>query len=147
MRQRNAGGDDVQDQLLNGLNSCLAALLKKCSWPPALASNPQAKRNPHKRSRANADAPEGQSEAPLEDLQSPDMQQAGQGSWDGFDGAGPVVNPHTVHLVLSSELETLTDECPLCGILCCMLVCLFTVELLCACRLTIACVCNIKNLD
>ena len=92
----------MQDQLLNGLNSCLAALLKKCSWPPGLASDPQAKRNPHKRSRANADAPEGQSEAPLEDLQSPEMQPDDQGSWDGFDAAGPVVSPDTVCLWFQS---------------------------------------------
>ncbi len=84
---------DMQDQLLNGLNICLSSLLAKCSWPLPLASDPHAKRKPHKRSRADADAdaPEGQSEAPLEDLQSPGSASAGQGTWDGFDAAGPVV--------------------------------------------------------
>ncbi len=88
---------DMQDQLLNGLNICMSSLLAKCCWPPPLASDPRAKRKPHKRSRvdadadADADASEGQSEAPLEDLQSPGSASAGQGTWDGFDAAGPVV--------------------------------------------------------
>ena len=85
----------MQDQLLNGLNICLSSLLTKCSWPPPLASDPHAKRKPHKRSRAEADAdvdaPEGQPEAALEDLQSPGPASAAQGTWDGFDAAGPVV--------------------------------------------------------
>ena len=86
---------DMQDQLLNGLNMCLSSLLAKCCWPPPLASDPHAKRRPHKRSRADADAdadaPEGQSEAPLEDLQSSGPASAGHGAWDGFEAAGPVV--------------------------------------------------------
>ena len=84
---------DMQDQLLNGLNICLSSLLAKCCWPPPLASDPHAKHKPHKRPRADADAdaPEGQSEAPLEDLQSPGSASAEQGTWDGFDAAGPVV--------------------------------------------------------
>ena len=93
----------LQDQLLNGLNACLANLLKQCGWPPPLANDPNARPNPNKRPRpASASAegfidlpsPEGRSDMPLEDLQAPGAE--GQGQWSGFDGAGPAVSsaPH-----------------------------------------------------
>ena len=93
----------MQDQLLNGLNVCLASLLKQCCWPPPLANDPHARPNPNKRPRpasasaegfADLPSPEGQSEAPLEDLQTPGAK--GRGEWGGFDGAGPAVSlaPH-----------------------------------------------------
>ena len=98
----------MQDQLLCGLNTCLASLLRQCCWPPPLANDPHARPNPNKRPRpASASAegftdlpsPEGQSEAPLEDLQTPGAE--GRGEWGGFDGAGPAVSlaPHSCMVV------------------------------------------------
>lgn len=103
----------MQDQLLNGLNACLASLLKQCCWPPPLANDPNARPKHNKRPRpasastegfTDLPSPEGQSEAPLEDLQTPGAE--GQGEWGGFDGAGPAVSlPPCSCMVVGAEMK------------------------------------------
>ena len=82
---------------MEGLNTCLKALLKQVAWPPPLASDPTSGPRSNKRPRAELQADSGPETMALQDssLQPANAvtaeMQDGTSSWDGFDAEGPVV--------------------------------------------------------
>lgn len=82
---------------MEGLNTCLKALLKQVAWPPPLASDPASGPRSNKRPRAELEADNGPESTAVQDnsLQPADgdtaEMQDSTSSWDGFDAAGPVV--------------------------------------------------------